>query len=87
MADNTTIKEFLATVKKCKGDVSLSTPEGDMLNLKSTISQYLLESMHQDLDFIRDGILQIENRADYELLAPYLENLNKKASSEESEEA
>lgn len=35
------IVRFLSAVKKCREDVFLETVEGDRLNLKSTLSQYV----------------------------------------------
>lgn len=35
------VNEFLEAVNKCKGEVWLESLEGDRLNLKSTLSQYV----------------------------------------------
>jgi len=35
------LKEFLAVVDQCKGDVFLETAEGDRLNLKSKLCQMI----------------------------------------------
>lgn len=35
------INKFFEVVNKCKGDVKLVTDEGDVLNLKSTLTQYV----------------------------------------------
>ena len=37
----TNIEKFFETVDKCKGKVELVTGEGDRLNLKSKLSQYV----------------------------------------------
>ena len=37
----TDIKRFFEVVNKCKGRVELVTAEGDRLNLKSTLCQYV----------------------------------------------
>ena len=37
----TYIKRFFEVVNKCKGRVELVTAEGDRLNLKSTLCQYV----------------------------------------------
>ena len=39
--DITDIEGFFATLDKCKGNVYLETGEGDRLNLKSKLSQYV----------------------------------------------
>ncbi len=36
---NIDVKEFIAALDQCKGDVFLETPEGDVLNLKSKLCQ------------------------------------------------
>lgn len=35
------VEEFLQTVTKCKGDVYLLSLQGDRINLKSSLSQYV----------------------------------------------
>ena len=35
------VEKFLETVNKCSGDVYLDTTEGDHLNLKSKLTQYV----------------------------------------------
>lgn len=35
------IDKFFSVVEKCKGKVELVTPEGDRLNLKSTLTKYV----------------------------------------------
>lgn len=35
------VKGFLATVNRCEGDVWLESSEGDKINLKSSLSQYV----------------------------------------------
>lgn len=35
------IREFLDTVKSCEGSVYLKSPEGDIFNLKSSLSCYV----------------------------------------------
>lgn len=41
LKDNCDIVAFLNAVQKCKGEVLLSTKEGDRLNLKSLLSRYV----------------------------------------------
>ena len=38
---NVDVKEFLAEIDKCEGDVFLVTDEGDRLNLKSKLCQLI----------------------------------------------
>lgn len=42
---NINVQAFLETVKKCDGNVYFKTIEGDQLNLKSLLSQYILVSI------------------------------------------
>ena len=35
------VNEFLAIVDSCKGEVTLRSVDGDIFNLKSTLSQYI----------------------------------------------
>ena len=35
------IQEFLDIVSSCEGDVYLKSPEGDIFNLKSSLSRYI----------------------------------------------
>lgn len=35
------VTEFLEIVNSCKGDVTLTSTEGDTFNLKSTLTQYI----------------------------------------------
>lgn len=37
----TQVHEFLAEVNKCKGEVYLTSSEGDKFNLKSALTQYV----------------------------------------------
>ncbi len=47
--DITEPKRFFAAVNACRGHVELLTGEGDRLNLKSTLCQYIaLTQMFQD---------------------------------------
>ncbi len=45
----TDTKKFFEVIEKCKGKVELVTSEGDILNLKSKLSQYVaLTSMFSE---------------------------------------
>lgn len=56
---NTNIPRFLQAVQTCRGDVHFTTPEGDDLNLKSALSQFVfaavvagqLEELHGEIQF------------------------------------
>ncbi len=53
------VQEFLEAVKACEGDVYLKSPEGDIFNLKSSLSRYvalghLLEKEGDRLELFAD---------------------------------
>ena len=63
---------FFDAVKDCAGSVELVTSEGDRLNLRSTLCQYIaLTQMFQEKRV--DGIeLVLSEPADAEKLLPYI---------------
>ena len=65
-------QKFFRTVRKCAGTVELSTPQGDRLNLKSTLCQYLaLTQMFQD-ESITDIQILLSEPDDFGLIKEYL---------------
>ncbi|MCD8141980.1 MAG: polya polymerase [Clostridiales bacterium] len=65
--------KFLASVHKCKGEVYYDTVEGDRLNLKSTLSEYLFATAAVTSDFIENGGVFCQQEEDYALLADFVE--------------
>ena len=63
---------FFSAVNQCKGRVELTTTEGDKLNLKSTLCQYIaLTQMFQDKNI--EGVeLGLSDPHDYSILAEFL---------------
>ena len=63
---------FFAAVKECKGQVELLTSEGDRLNMRSTLCQYIaLTQMFQDKNI--EGVeLALSDPSDYAILAEFL---------------
>lgn len=59
---------FFSAVNQCKGRVELTTTEGDKLNLKSTLCQYIaLTQMFQDKNI--EGVeLGLSDPHDYSIL-------------------
>lgn len=45
LKENIDVIAFLQTAKECSGDVFFHSGEGDILNLKSLLSQYVLMSV------------------------------------------
>lgn len=50
--ENVDIVQFLSVVKTCREDVFLETVEGDRLNLKSTLSQYVFAACANGRGFL-----------------------------------
>ena len=70
------VQEFLDAVNQCGGEVYLKSPEGDIFNLKSSMSRYiaigrLIEEQGDSLELFAD---RQEDRA---LLTPLGEDLMK----------
>ncbi len=65
---NTDLVAFLQEVKKCKGDVWFETEEGDKLNLKSVLSQYLFIALTGDQEMLGKGLVTCEQETDSQLL-------------------
>lgn len=65
-------QQFFAAVNECKGHIELVTGEGDRLNLRSTLCQYIaITQMFQDprVDSVE---LVLTDPSDYGKLRPYL---------------
>ena len=66
------IIDFLSKVKNCQSDIFFSTPEGDMLNLKSELARYVFVSINKHSDFILNGTVLCTHSEDLELLRPFI---------------
>lgn len=65
---------FINAVKNCKGDVFLQTKEGDRLNLKSSLCQYIFafaSISDGSEDFLINAELTCSLQEDYPLLSDY----------------
>ena len=58
------IEAFLETVDRCEGDVYLTTPQGDRLNLKSQLTKMLAMTSVFDSAEIKEMDLEFSNPAD-----------------------
>lgn len=63
---------FLKIVKTCKGDVHFLTGEGDNLNLKSVLSQFVLASLVGKPWLLEMVSVSCDQPEDYALLLPFL---------------
>ncbi len=66
------VKGFFDTIQKCKGSVELVTSEGDRLNLKSTLCQYIAITQMFDEAKIKDVDLIISEPEDTAKLLDFL---------------
>lgn len=65
--------EFLNIIEKCSGKVELLTGEGDRLNLKSKLSQYVFLAGILRNDEIKDLEIVAYEKEDIELIASFLQ--------------
>ena len=68
----TDLAKFLIAVKACKNDVFFDSNEGDILNLASTLSQYVFCSIAGKESILENGSVRCVNEEDYSLLADFL---------------
>lgn len=72
LKENVDLIGFIKAIKKCDQDVFFYTKEGDRLNLKSTLSQYLFSLLIGNKELLRNGKIECEEPSDYQLLETYL---------------
>lgn len=63
---------FLKAVKKCSSDVWFKTEEGDSLNLKSILSQYLFSAITNRKAVLESGRIECEEAKDWGYLEDFL---------------
>lgn len=63
---------FLEAVKKCDGEVFFHSAEGDILNLKSLLSQYVLLTVLCNPGLLKNALVVCTQDDDYNKLADYL---------------
>ena len=68
------VNAFLEAAKKCGGTVFFQTTEGDILNLKSLLSQYVLMSIMRNDNLLKTGQIICVQEEDYQLLTDFLES-------------
>ena len=69
---NANIPRFLQAVQSCKGDVHYLTPEGDDLNLKSALAQFLFAAVVADQLKELPGEVRFQDPEDVSVLQRYL---------------
>lgn len=55
LRDGIDLVAFIKEVKTCEGDVYLETEEGDQLNLKSALSQYIFVVLAKQPEILRSS--------------------------------
>ena len=63
---------FFKIIDECKGPVKLVSPEGDRINLKSRLSQYLSMATMFSNGYIRELDLIAHDKEDIERLLKYM---------------
>lgn len=73
LKENTDLIGFIKTIKNCRQDVFFCTAEGDRLNLKSTLAQYLFSTLSGNGDILQSGNIECGEPSDYQMLEAYLQ--------------
>jgi len=63
---------FLQRVKQCSGDVIYKTGEGDILNLKSTLSCYVFSMANSSEEIEKQSWIECDEEEDYAVLGEFL---------------
>ncbi len=68
----TDVEAFFKVIDSCKGPVELISPEGDRINLKSKLSQYLSMATMFSNGYINELDLVAHEKEDIERLIKYM---------------
>lgn len=68
----TDVDKFFQVIDQCKGIVELISPEGDRINLKSKLSQYLSMATVFSNGYIKELDLVAHEKDDVERLINYI---------------
>lgn len=63
---------FMKAVKTCDSDVWFQTEEGDRLNLKSILSQYIFSTITNCKNMLESGRIECRQDSDEEKLKEFL---------------
>ncbi|MCM1193877.1 MAG: hypothetical protein NC548_35075 [Lachnospiraceae bacterium] len=72
LREDADITEFLNAVKKCCGEVFFETEDGDSLNLKSFLSEYLFSMVASNRNYVLSGKVVCRREEDYEVLGKFV---------------
>lgn len=70
------LNAFAEAAQKCNGSVFLQTAEGDIINLKSLLSQYVLLSVMGKPHLLDNVQITCVQEEDYQKLTDFLEDSN-----------
>ncbi len=73
LCEDISLIHFFKAVEACGGEVKFCSRQGDILNLKSTLSQYLFTSLMARKDLLQDGRIVCEDVQDIEHIKEFLE--------------
>lgn len=72
LKDNINHSAFLQAVMRCKADVVLQTHEGDVLNLKSILSQFIFTASFCRPEIVKNAVVQCADPSDLDGIKEYL---------------
>lgn len=68
----TDVEKFFNVINECRGTVELVSPEGDRINLKSRLTQYLSMATIFSNGYIKELDLVAHEKEDVERLIQYM---------------
>lgn len=72
LREDINIMDFLLAVKGCSGEVLFETEDGDSLNLKSLLSEYLFSMVASNRNYVLSGRVVCRTEEDYRLLGNFV---------------
>lgn len=69
------LNRFIRCIASCRDDVLFTTREGDILNLKSTLSTYVFAALADRADVLSRGRIDCRNPEDEAQLAEFLRDV------------
>ena len=72
LKENIDYSKLLKAIPLCSGNVTLTTKDGDCLNLKSTLSQFVFAAAVNGKVQFQNAFLQVENKNDMAILQPFI---------------
>ena len=73
LKENINMSDFVEVAKGCSGEVFFHSDEGDIINLKSLLSQYVLASIACKPGLLKNARVVCTQDEDYAKLADFLQ--------------